>query len=243
MPTVHTVGYASEHMTEPPIPQKPFEEGIEKLISRLWRAELPEGVFNIYRHDDPALDARGGAAKRRENLRRYLKALPAPKYAFIGIAPGYRGARFTGVPFSDEHRLCYPGSCYDRTSTRENAYREATAGVVMELLGARTDVVCWNIVPWHPHQPGEPLSNADPDAETIGYGLEALEFFFQRLYPETKAVAVGQLPAKALEGFKVQGRPLEVVANLRHPAHGGATEFRQQAAKLLGLELAADSDD
>lgn len=240
MPTVYTVGYASESMTEPPIPQKPFEEGIEKLISRLRRAELPEAVFNLYRADAPALDARGGAAKRRENLRRYLKALPAPKYAFIGIAPGWRGARFTGVPFSDEHRLCFPGSCYDRTSMRETAYREATAGVVMELLGARTDVVCWNIVPWHPHQPGEPLSNADPDGETIGYGLEALEFFFHRLYPETKAVAVGQLPAKALEGFKVQGRPLEVVAHLRHPAHGGAIEFREQAAKLLGTERSED---
>lgn len=229
-------------MNEPPIQQKPFEEGIEKLISRLRRAELPDHVFNLYRHDDPELDARGGAAKRRENLRRYLKALPAPKYAFIGIAPGYRGARFTGVPFSDEHRLCYPGSCYDRTSTRENAHREATAGVVMGLLGSSTDVVCWNIVPWHPHKPGEPLSNADPDAETIGYGLEALEYFFQRLYPETKAVAAGQIPAKALESFKVDGRSIEIAATLRHPARGGANEFREQATRLLGIEVTPDDE-
>ena len=103
----------------------------------------------------------------------------------------------------------------------------------MDVLGSRTDVVCWNIVPWHPHKPGELLTNADPDAETIGYGLEALEFFFQRLYPETKVVAVGQIPAKALEGFKVQGQPLEIVAQLRHPARGGAGEFRDQAARLL----------
>ncbi|MEZ5993990.1 MAG: uracil-DNA glycosylase [Planctomycetota bacterium] len=228
-------------MAEAPIQQKPFEEGIEKLISRLRRAELPEHVSNIYRHDEPALDARGGAAKRRENLRRYLKALPAPKYAFIGIAPGYRGARFTGVPFSDEDRLCFPGSCYDRSSTRDRAYREATAGVVMDLLGSRTDVVCWNIVPWHPHKPGEPLTNVDPDAETIAYGLEALEYFFQRLYPETKAVAVGQIPAKALEGFKVDGKAIEVAATLRHPARGGANEFREQAAELLGA--VPDDDD
>ena len=228
-------------MSEPPIAQKPFEEGIEKLISRLRRAELPEHVFNIYRDNDPELDARGGAAKRRENLRRYLKALSAPKYAFIGIAPGYRGARFTGVPFSDEDRLCFPGSCYDRSSTRERAYREATAGVVLDVLGSRTDVVCWNIVPWHPHKPGELLTNSDPDAETIGFGLEALEFFFNRLYPETKAVAVGQIPAKALEGFKVQGQPIEVVAQLRHPARGGASEFREQAAQLLGA--VPDGDD
>ena len=192
-------------MSEQPIQQKPFEEGIEKLIARLRRAELPEHVFNIYRQDDAELDVRGGAAKRRENLRRYLRSLKAPKYAFIGIAPGYRGARFTGVPFSDEHRLCLTGSCYDRTGKRENPYREATAGVVLDLLGARSDVVCWNIVPWHPHKPDEPLSNADPDAETIGYGMEIIEFMFNRLYPETKVVAVGQIPARALEGFKIQG--------------------------------------
>jgi hypothetical protein len=223
-------------MSEPPIPQKPFEEGIEKLISRLRRAELPESVFNIYRTDAPELDARGGAAKRRENLRRYLKALPSAKYAFIGIAPGWRGARFTGVPFTDEHRLCLPGSCYDRTSKREAAYREATAGVVMNLLGPRTDVVCWNIVPWHVHKPGEPLTNADPDSETIGYGLEAIEFLFNRLYPSVKVVTVGQIPADALRGFKVQGREIEVVANLRHPAHGGAAEFRDGVISLLGIQ-------
>jgi hypothetical protein len=230
-------------MTEAAFAQKPFEEGIEKLIARLRRAELPEHVFNIYRQDDPELDARGGAAKRRENLRRYLRALKAPKYAFIGIAPGYRGARFTGVPFSDEHRLCLAGSCYDRSGKRENPYREATAGVVMDLIGARSDVVCWNIVPWHPHKPGEPLSNADPDSETIGYGLEALEFLFNRLYGDTKVVTVGQLPARELAGFKVQGKPLDIVANFRHPAHGGAAEFREQVAALLGLDAPADRDE
>ncbi|MCA8915414.1 MAG: hypothetical protein KDB90_08375 [Planctomycetes bacterium] len=230
-------------MTEQPVQQKPFEEGIEKLIARLRRAELPEHVFNIYRQDAPELDARGGAAKRRENLRRYLRALSAPKYVFVGIAPGYRGARFTGVPFSDEHRLCITGSCYDRTGRRENAYREATAGVVMDMLGTRTDVVCWNIVPWHPHQPGKLLSNAEPDAETIGYGLEVLEFLFNRLYADTKVVTVGQLPAGVLEGFKVQGKPLDIVANLRHPAHGGANEFRDQVSGLLGTTSEPDADD
>jgi hypothetical protein len=230
-------------MSEPPIQQKPFEEGIEKLISRLRRAELPEHVFNLYRADDPQHDARGGSAKRRENLRRYLKAVPNPKYAFVGIAPGWRGARFTGVPFTDEHRLCLPGSCYDRTGKREAAYREATAGMVMDLLGARTDVVCWNIVPWHVHKPGEPLTNADPDNETLGYGLEVIEFFFNRLYPNAKVVTVGQLPADALRGFKVQGREVEIAGSFRHPAHGGAGEFRQAASGLLGIDLSPDADD
>jgi uracil-DNA glycosylase len=89
-----------------PTPQKPYEESIEKLIARLRRAELPENVFNPYRLDDPEHDLRGGAARRRENLRRYLKAVRDARWLLVGLAPGYRGARFTGVPFTDEHRLC-----------------------------------------------------------------------------------------------------------------------------------------
>jgi hypothetical protein len=222
-------------MAEAPVAQKPFEEGIEKLIVRLRRAELPDNVFNLYRDTHPDLDVRGGAAKRRENLRRYFKAIREPKYAFIGLAPGYRGARFTGVPFTDEDRICFPGSCYDRTSTRERPYREATAGVVLDVLGASTDVVCWNVVPWHPHEADEPLSNADPDAETIGYGLEVMEFLFQRLYPNTRPVAVGRVAAEALGNLRVNGKPVYVAAELRHPARGGASEFRAQAVELLGV--------
>lgn len=219
---------------EAPIQQKPFEEAIEKLIVKLRRAELPEHVFNLYRETHPELDLRGAAAKRRENLRRYLKAIRDPRYAFIGIAPGWRGARFTGVPFTDEDRLCLPGSCYDRTSSRQRPYREATAGVVMDVLGARTDIICFNIVPWHCHAPGNPLSNADPDSEVISYGREVLEFLFARLYPNVQAVAVGQLAARELAALRINGKAVPVAAELHHPSHGGANDFRAGTIELLG---------
>lgn len=217
-------------MADAPKKKKPFEELIEKFITRMRRAELPDNVFNIYHTTDAELDARGGAAKRRENLRRYLKAVKEPKYVLIGLAPGYRGARFTGVPFSDEHRLCYPGSCYDRTSSRERPWREASAGAVMEALGARFDVLCFNVVPWHPHVAGNPLSNADPDAETIALGVEVLDYFFTKLYPNAQPVSVGRVAQKALaEGWTD-------APHLRHPAHGGAAEFRAGLFELLGQD-------
>lgn len=224
-------------MEPAPTPQKPYEESIEKLIARLRRAELPENVFNIYRIDDPIHDLRGGAARRRENLRRYLKSVRDAQWILVGLAPGYRGARFTGVPFTDEHRLCWPGSCYDRTGKREHAWREATAGIVMELLGARSDAACWNVCPWHPHEPGDPLSNRDPDQETIGYGLQVLEWLVARLLPKAKLVAVGQVAAEALRTLRVNGKLVEVAAELRHPAHGGANEFRAQLVDLLRLQV------
>ncbi|MBE7492068.1 MAG: uracil-DNA glycosylase [Planctomycetes bacterium] len=223
-------------METAPTPQKPYEEAIEKVIARLRRAELPPNVCNIYRDDDPNLDLRGGAAKRRENLRRYLKALRDARWLLVGLAPGWRGARFTGVPFTDEHRLCFPGSCYDRTGKHERPMREATAGVVMDLLGARTDVACWNVCPWHPHETGNPLSNADPDAGTLAPGLEVMEALLARLFPNAQLIAVGRVAAEALRELKINGRPASLVAEVRHPAHGGAEEFRAQAGRLLGIE-------
>ena len=217
-----------------PVEQKPFEEQIEKLIARIRREQLPENVFNLYQTTDPEFDARGGAAKRRENLRRYLKAIREPEFALIGLAPGYRGARFTGVPFSDEARLCFPGSCYDRSSTRERPYREASAGVVMDALNGSTRIVCFNVVPWHPHRPNEPLSNADPNAETVKLGRGVLEWFFERLYPEVQPVSVGRLAESVLAEMS-PGAP-----HLPHPARGGAKEFR---AGLLSLLAGPTADE
>jgi uracil-DNA glycosylase len=218
---------------EAPTPQKPYEEAIEKLIAKLRRFEPPEGVFNLYKQTDPEHDLRGGAAKRRENLRRYLKAVRSANWLLVGLAPGYRGARFTGIPFTDEHRLCFPGSCYDRTASRDRAYKEATAGTVMGLLGARTDIACWNICPWHPHEPGNPLSNADPSPEMIGYGLEVLEYLLHRLFSGARVVAVGRAAEQALGGLSVQGNPVNLIGSVRHPARGGAREFKDGLLALL----------
>ncbi|MCC6572440.1 MAG: uracil-DNA glycosylase [Planctomycetes bacterium] len=238
---------------EAPRESKPFEESIEKLIARLRRVALPPNVFNIYHTGDPAHDVRGGAAKRRENLRRYLKALPDPKFVLIGLCPGWRGARFTGVPFTDEARLCLTGSCYDRTSSSPEPLRERSAGVAMDLIGARTDVVCWNAVPWHCHEADEPMSNATPSAEAINLGAAELEYFLARLYPRAQPVSVGEIARDVLSQVsKRHGIPpadsgiwsqFRAAIHVRHPAHGGEKEFREGLARILGITLHEDADD
>lgn len=229
-------------MTEP-APQKPREETIEKFISRLRRAELPPGVFNLYAHNHPVHDTRAGAAKRRENLRRYLKALPDPRFALVGLCPGYRGARFTGIAFTDEAHLCWPGTLFDRTGARAKPWRERSASCVMDVIGGRTDIVCWNVVPWHCHEIGNELSNAEPDAKTLELGAAEVEFFLSRLAPHAQVIAVGNVARDVLASLHARlaaarrsvgaahGSPLHV----RHPAHGGEAEFRAQLAALLDI--------
>lgn len=238
---------------EAPRESKPFEETIEKLIARLRRAQLPPNVFNLYHVTDPAHDVRGGAAKRRENLRRYLKAIPSPRYILIGLCPGWRGARFTGVPFTDEARLCLTGSCYDRTSTSPTPLRELSAGVVMDMIGARNDVVCWNAVPWHAHEPENPMSNAIPGAEAVTLGATELEYFLSRVYPLAQPVSVGEIARDVLRKIGMRHAvPMDdssiwsqfrAAIHLRHPSHGGAREFREGLARLLGSHLQEDTDD
>lgn len=181
-----------------PKPSKPFEEQIEKFIALLRRTESREALFNLYHDGDPAADVRGAAAKRRENLRRYLKAIREPGFALISLAPRYAGTRFTGVPLTSEHRLCFPGSCFDRTSMGETAMRDAEAEAVMELLGARLDVVCFSAVPWHPHSPEDLARDAAPDEQAVASGKEALEWFFTRLYPRARPLALGEAAHEAL---------------------------------------------
>ncbi len=238
---------------EAPRESKPFEEAIEKLIARLRRAQLPPDVFNLYHTTDPAHDVRGGAAKRRENLRRYLKAIPNPRYALIGLCPGWRGARFTGVPFTDEARLCVAGSCYDRSSSSPTPLRERTAGAVMDMIAARHDVVCFNAVPWHCHEPGNPMSNAMPRAEVIALGAAELEYFLARLYPEAQPVSVGEVARDVLRKLGARHAPppedssiwsqFRAAIHLRHPSYGGEQEFREGMARLIGLTLEQDRDD
>ena len=63
-------------------------------------------LFNFYRDADPAVDRPGAALIRRQNLYRYLASFQTrPLLLALGEAPGWRGARFSGIPFTSEAQL------------------------------------------------------------------------------------------------------------------------------------------
>jgi uracil-DNA glycosylase len=68
--------------------------------------------------------------------------------ALIGEAPGYRGARRSGVPFTSEHQLLGHGM------------REAAATIVHQVLAdldAEARVLLWNAVPTIPIDSASPI--------------------------------------------------------------------------------------
>jgi uracil-DNA glycosylase len=135
----------------------------------------------------------------RSRLVEYLEARADARMLLVGEAPGYRGARVSGIPFTSERQLSGAGPA------------EATATIVHRVLaelGLEEDVLLWNVVPTHP---GCASSNRLPTAGEIATGRR----FVHLLAPRRDVIAVGRVAERAL------GR-----AGVRHPSHGGARAFR-----------------
>lgn len=167
----------------------------ERFVERLAAATFG-AAFNFYREGE-------GAARRRLRLCAYLASREDARLLLVGEAPGYRGARVSGVPFTSERQLTGSGP------------GEATATIahrVLAELGLGDDVLLWNAVPAHPHRPGRPDTNRAPTRAEI----EAGRPFVAELARGRRVVAVGRVAGEAL------GLPW-----IRHPSHGGAAAFRR----------------
>jgi len=139
-----------------------------------------------------------GAALRRERLASYLESRADAPWLLVGEAPGYRGARVSGLPFTSERQLTGSGP------------GEASATIVHRVLaelGLVESVLLWNVVPTHP---GTATSNRPPTRLEIGAG----RVFAEELAVGRQVICVGRIAHAALGGTYV-----------RHPSHGGAGAF------------------
>ena len=142
----------------------------------------------------------------RARLAAYFASRTDAPILLVGEAPGYRGARVSGLPFTSERQL--PGT----------GPAEATATIVQRVLaelGLVEDVLLWNVVPTHP---GTAKSNRAPTAAEVRMGLR----FAQRLVDGRSVIAVGRVAASALEAPYV-----------RHPSRGGARRFAGEFAAAV----------
>jgi len=161
------------------------------FVEELAAAEIG-ATYNFYREGP-----RAGLLRRR--LADYLETREHARFLLVGEAPGHRGARVSGLPFTSERQLTGSGPA------------EATATIVraaLEELELEPETLCWNVVPTHP---GTETANRRPTAAEIAAGRP----FLERLARGRRVIAIGRV-AHAATG----------AAYVRHPSHGGAEEFR-----------------
>lgn len=146
---------------------------------------------------------------RCERLVAYLEQRRDASLLLVGEAAGYRGALVSGIAFTSERQLTGRGPT------------EISATIVhrtLAELGVEDDVLLWNVVPTHPHQRDDPLSNRLPTQAEI----EAGRPFVAELACRRRVIAVGRVAERVL------GAPY-----VRHPSHGGGAAFRATLAALL----------
>lgn len=193
-------------------------QDIERFILRLQTRVHSATVFNPYR--DPALV---------NNLRHYLRAMihwQGERCALlVGEAPGYRGCRLTGIPFSSGELLLGGQHRFFRELAPRLDIavieKEASASMVWECLERRRNLpLFWNTFPFHPHREGKAQSNRAPVAQEIREGRHYLEMLIEIYQPQCFA-AVGRAAENAL-GLLF---PAQKVRYIRHPSYGGKSDF------------------
>ncbi len=206
---------------------------IEAFVARLAHTEVGPGVNNFYGYADSANEV------RRRNLRLYLAQMAAlrPFLMLIGEAPGYRGCRLTGVPFTSPaiiregiSRWGLFGEQAGFVVPNQGPQREATATMMWDVLGnGRILPLLWNVFPFHPHKPQKPTSNRAPTRSEIKIGEPLLRELLARFGPK-QIVAVGNQAHKALSDWDISH------VCVRHPSHGGKKAFAAGVEQIQNLQ-------
>lgn len=226
---------------------------LEEFLELISGIEPPETVVNPYSGYRAGIDSIEGASEiRLSQLRHYLNfRIDTARVLLIAEAPGYQGARFSGIAMTCERtllghrdnvttadvlgndiqpvRTSHLAAC-SKAMQRGFGFCEPTAGIVWgEIMqrGLSRQVVLWNAFPFHPHRPGEPLKNRTPTGQEVAEHSHVLDGF-RELFPEAHTVvAVGNTARDLLEGQGLE------VPHVRHPAYRGAGLFRAQINQIF----------
>jgi hypothetical protein len=213
---------------------------------RSLKAAPANNVFNPWWQNDTNNDAdENGPRIRRRQLASYLnERVGRTKYLLVAEALGYQGGHFTGIPMTSERILLGHSAQVEpdqviqirpaRTSKDELkalGFCEPTATIVWGHIIAQgintRDVLLWNAFPWHPYRPAHGyLSNRTPFDEEMARGRKILANLIELFRPQ-QTFALGKKAETQLRGL---GRD---ALSLRHPAYGGAGQFRDQFDAFL----------
>lgn len=172
-----------------------------------------------------------------DNLRLYLNAMisrPGKRILLVGEAPGYKGCKLTGIPFTSgrvferfDHPLLTALAGRLRLADME---AENTATIVWEYLSRKKSPtpLFWNSFPFHPHPEGNEKKNRAPTAAEVEAGIHYLQRLNAIFRPELIA-GIGTKGARCAKS----ALPERDVVCIRHPSFGGKKDFIRGMERIL----------
>jgi len=197
-------------------------------------------VFNPYSDRCPDHDRPDAAAIRRRNLVSVLAAAKVigTESIWFGRDLGYRGGRRTGLALTDELHLGALGKAFGNArierATLTAPVAERTAGEIWNMI-KRVPVApfLWNAFPFHPYEPGDPMTNRCHTVREARMVEDLLEALLTWLRP-ARIVALGNDAHRALARM---GRDAIYV---RHPSYGGRAAFIAGISDAYGIQHATE---
>lgn len=210
----------------------------ENFVDALQKFPTLTRVFNPWLDVDQLHDQSSEGPKiRSDQLVRYLaERIGFADNILIAEAPGFQGCHFSGIAMTSERILLgyqknnnihredvFHGEATKTSKHLKMGATEPTATVVWKVIKQSgvdpRKVVLWNSFPFHPMKDSY-LSNRKPAPDELEKARYLLEHFLS-LFPGALVIPVGRIAEKILENLGITCSPY-----VRHPANGGATEFR-----------------
>lgn len=202
---------------------------LDDLLESLSERESSEIVFNQYQDEEI-----------RNNLKLYFNYLIQNKHdvLMIGEAPGHRGCRLTGIPFTSGVVIKNAKHKIFREIGSEiklhQVFSENTATILWNFLGNDRPVpILWNAFPFHPHERGMLESNRKPDVQELKEGKKHLKIVYDIFKPK-KLCSLGRVGEITLRELF----PSEEIIYIRHPSRGGKKIFINGMLKIYDSHFA-----
>lgn len=206
---------------------------VKEFIDYLGQIETSESAENLYSGDSHESEI------RNQNLYIYLTRMQklTPTILLVGEAPGYKGCKLTGIPFTSEKILIKDyyfdvlgeEQGYKHVNSIDKLQTEVSAFVVWNELNKYKELpVMWNIYPFHPFHFPNQNQNRKPSSAEIKIGKEIF-IEFLNLFDIKKIGAVGKVSESGIRKLKLD---IEI-KYIRHPSYGGQTQFKKGLWELL----------
>jgi hypothetical protein len=198
-----------------------------------------DNVFNPYADSCPEHDRENSPEIRRNNLIVVIEAALAIglESMWFGRDLGYRGGRRTGLALTDEAHLPVLRLTFRNAPVQQAT---ATAPVAERTAHEIWSIVrklphppfLWNVFPFHPHEPDDPMSNRCHTAREARLCEDVLSTLLTWFRP-TRVVALGKDAHRALDRLGWKN------ACIRHPSYGGQAEFVAGISAIYNLQPTA----